>query len=130
VPHDSSFTWRPRTILLVDDEAAVRTVAARALRADGHLVVEAASAPEALSVAEQHQGEIDLLVTDLVMRGMGGRELAQQLRAGRPTLRILFMSGYSLEQLEFDPAAVNAEFMEKPFAPADLSERVSALMNT
>ena len=124
-----SFSWSPRTILLVDDEATVRGVAARALRADGHLVMEAGSAPEALGLVEQHTGDIHLLVTDLVMRGMGGRELAEQLRAARPQMRVLFMSGYSPEQLDFDPAALEAEFMAKPFAPADLSDRVRTLVN-
>lgn len=126
---ESSFSWSPRTILLVDDEATVRGVAARTLRNDGHLVMEAASAPEAVELAAQHQGEIHILVTDLVMRGTGGRELADQLRAARPALRVLFMSGYSPEQLDFDPAAIDAAFMEKPFAPAELSERVRMLMN-
>lgn len=128
MPQDDSYSWSTRTILLVDDEATVRSVAARALRAEGYLVVEASSAPEALSLAEQHQGELHLLVTDLVMRGMGGRELAEQLRAARPTVKVLFMSGYSIGQLEFDPATLDAEFIEKPFAPAELAERVAAMI--
>lgn len=118
----------PYIILLVDDESSVRDVAGRILREAGHEVIASASGDEALALVSAHEGSVDLLLTDVLMRGMNGRELADRIRALHPGLPILFMSGYSPAQIDLDPAAFNAGFIEKPFAPAELQERVRALL--
>ncbi len=108
-------------ILLVEDEASVRRIASRVLRSLGYDVVEAASGTEALAV---ERADIDLLVTDLVMPGVSGRELADRLRQRRPDLRILFMSGYSADMLRSDPARTGAHFLQKPFSRESLAKAV------
>jgi signal transduction histidine kinase/ActR/RegA family two-component response regulator len=109
------------TVLLVEDEAEVRTVVRRSLESLGYVVMEAPDPEEALRLAETHSGVIDLLLSDVVMPGMNGLQLAAKLRAQRPTVPIVFMSGYS------DPAIVRQEIIEtavvidKPFTRAELS---------
>lgn len=117
------------TILVVEDEAAVRNVTRRLLEAAGYTVLTAASGAEALAICAGHAAEIRLLLTDVVMPGMNGRELADRLGALRPGIRVLFMSGYT------DDAIVHrgvlqpgTRFLEKPFvANALLHEVRSAL---
>jgi len=120
---------RPATVLLVEDEPLVRTVASRALADAGLAVVEAANGEEALERARSHEGPIDLLVTDVVMARMGGPDLARSLKADRPHVRVLFVSGYS-RQGHVPPAdlAAGMDFLEKPFTPKLLVERVSRLL--
>src|SRR5690606_28776176 len=83
------------TILLVEDEAQVRFLARNALRELGYHVLEAQNGLEALVLAQQHTGTIDLLVTDVVMPQLSGRMLAKSLRLMQPQLRVLYMSGYT-----------------------------------
>lgn len=111
------------TILIVDDEPAIRTLAARLLRDAGHEVIEASSGDEAIEVAAGR--ELDLVLTDLLMRGMTGATLAERLRAERPGLRVLFMSGYPPKQVGIDPATSGDGFLEKPFAPSELHALVN-----
>jgi signal transduction histidine kinase/CheY-like chemotaxis protein len=116
------------TVLLVEDEPLVLRVSARALTAAGFEVIGAESGQQALERARAHEGPIDLLVTDVVMGGMGGRELARALAADRPGIRVLFVSGYGRDVVL--PAAdvnVGVDFLEKPFTPGALVERVSRL---
>ena len=120
-----------QTVLLVEDDAAVRSFAARGLRDAGYVVLEAANGPQALGVvARHHRGPIDLLVTDLVMPQMGGEELARRLRASYPHLKALFISGYT-ESAAGDLAALGADaaFVEKPFTLATLVSRVRDLLS-
>jgi two-component system, cell cycle sensor histidine kinase and response regulator CckA len=109
-------------VLLVEDEDAVRTLARRILTAEGYTVLEAANGREALELAELRGGQIDLLVTDVVMPGLSGREVADALSASRPALRVLYMSGYTEDTIVHhgvrDPDVV---FLDKPFAPAELA---------
>ena len=126
---DAKFSWGPRTVLLVDDEPGVRSVAARTLRNAGILVMEAGSGADALELVSQHDGAIHLLVTDMLMRGMNGHALAAKLREKRPELLVLYMSGYSLDQLNVDVDMTNAGYLEKPFAPAELLEKVNELLH-
>jgi two-component system cell cycle sensor histidine kinase/response regulator CckA len=112
-----------RTILLVEDEAAVRGVAVRCLEGAGYRVVPADGGEAALRLAA-HAPAIDLLLTDVVMPGMGGAELAERLRAARPGLRVLFMSGFSASLPEA-LAPTGGSLVSKPFTPAVLLARVA-----
>jgi PAS domain S-box-containing protein len=118
------------TVLLVEDEAAVRAVAREALEGQGYRVIEARNGVEALAVAAAHPGPLPLLVTDMVMPRMGGRELAQRLLAARPTLRVLFMSGYTDDARvrEGGPEAA-AAFLQKPFAMGAFARKVREILD-
>jgi signal transduction histidine kinase/CheY-like chemotaxis protein len=113
------------TILVVEDEAGVRELACQFLRVKGYLVLEADGGMDALAISRRHPGTIHLLLSDMVMPKMSGGELAAQLKATRPDIRIAFMSGYS----EFSRGDVGKEFPEapviqKPFSPNSLVEVV------
>jgi len=128
VPHGA-----PRgseTILVVEDEPALRTLARRVLRSYGYAVLEAADGVEALAVVERHGGPIHLLVTDVVMPNMGGRELAERLTALRPAIRILYMSGYSDDAIIRSSLGAGTAFIQKPYAPAALARRIGELLAT
>jgi PAS domain S-box-containing protein len=109
------------TLLVVEDDGPLRAIMARALTAAGYRVLAAASGPEALQVAGRHPGAIDLLVTDVVMPEMNGRQLAERLAALRPATPALFLSGYTDDIL--GPQGVLApgiHLLQKPFTPAEL----------
>lgn len=117
-------------VLVVDDEDAVRKLASRILRARGFSVLEAASAPEALSVAHAWHDRIHLLITDVVMPGMGGWELAKRLLAERPNLETLFISGHTENAaIQRGLLDANVNFLEKPFAPGALVQKVRQLLD-
>ena len=108
----------PATILVVEDDEAVRGTAVRALRRAGYGVLQAATGPEALRVASEHPGDIDLLLSDVVLPGMNGRELAERLASARPCVRVLFVSGYAGEE---PGRTADAEPVRtKPYTPDDL----------
>jgi PAS domain S-box-containing protein len=113
------------TILLVEDEDAVRGLLREVLEAAGYTVLQAASGAEALRVSRAHAGTVDLLLTDVVMPGMGGREVAMLLAAERPGLRVLFASGYTAEVIArqgvLEPGT---DLIHKPFTPDALLRRV------
>jgi CheY-like chemotaxis protein len=111
------------TILLVEDEESVRNLARRVLAAEGYTVVIAGNAVEAVAALERFSGTIHLLVTDLVMPGMGGRELAQHLTRVRPSLRVLYISGYS------NDAVAKELMLQKPFTPDELARRVRDVLD-
>jgi len=116
------------TVLVVDDEPAVRDIVARSLKRAGFRPMEAASGSEALALVER-KGPPELVVTDLMMPGIGGAELARQLRTRWPALPIIFMSGYSAESLDLrNLAGVDAGLLEKPFTPDALVARVTAAL--
>jgi PAS domain S-box-containing protein len=113
------------TVLLVEDEAGVRAVAREALESHGYRVLEARNGVEALEVARGYSGRIDLLVTDIVMPLMGGRELAQHLRAARPAARVLFMSGYTDDVIvRRGVSDLTSAFLQKPFAMSAFARKV------
>jgi two-component system cell cycle sensor histidine kinase/response regulator CckA len=118
------------TILLVEDEDAVREVASRILRRHGYTVVEARNGTDALRKFREDGSEFDLIVTDIVMPEMGGLELAQRVREWTPNARILFTSGYTedavLRRNFLDPGA---EFVEKPFTPSRLAQRTREVLD-
>jgi two-component system, cell cycle sensor histidine kinase and response regulator CckA len=112
------------TILLVEDEQAVRYLARRVLERSGYLVLEAPSGGEALRIADEFDGEIHLLLTDVVMPGIGGARVAQELSKRREDIRVLFMSGYTDDALVQNFGGQEVAFLQKPFTPQDLAARV------
>ena len=117
-------------VLLVEDEEMVRSLTGRALREHGYSVLEARGGEEALEVFEERGASIDLVVTDVAMPGMGGRELAQRLRERSPELPILFISGYTGDDVvERGLLAAGAPFLSKPFAPEALLACVRRLLD-
>jgi CheY-like chemotaxis protein len=116
-------------ILLVEDEPAVRAIAARSLERAGFRVLQASSGTGALYLMEQH-GQPDLMLTDLMMPGIGGAELARRLRERWPELPVLFMSGYSVEDLVLQGAiGTELTILQKPFTPDGLVGSVSAALS-
>jgi CheY-like chemotaxis protein len=111
------------TILLVEDDVLVRRVAERTLDGLGYRVLAAASGEEALARAAEAQ-EIDLLVSDVVMPGLCGAELARRLRATRPGTRVLFISGYPGGANGPPPDLSAGRVLRKPFTPEELAEEV------
>jgi two-component system cell cycle sensor histidine kinase/response regulator CckA len=112
-------------VLLVEDEAAVRQLATRVLRMQGYQVTEASSAEEALRTLEGAPGSIDLLVTDVIMPGMNGRELHRRLSEARPGLRVVFMSGYSWDVVtRRGVLEEGTHFLDKPFTVDALARKV------
>jgi two-component system cell cycle sensor histidine kinase/response regulator CckA len=112
-------------ILLVDDDVGVRGFSARVLSMRGFAVLEASSPDEAIEIAEQHEGAIDLLLTDIVMPGGTGRALATTLRQSSPGLKVLFMSGYTTEAtVDYGMLDPSVAFIGKPFTAEHLAEKV------
>ncbi len=118
------------TVLLAEDEDNVRRLARQSLESHGYVVLEACNGSEALRIAKEHTGPIDLLVTDLVMPGMGGREVAETLRARQSDLKVLFVSGYT-DDAVVRHGIVEAEeaFLQKPFTPLSLTGKVRAVLD-
>ncbi len=121
------------TILLVEDEAPVRSITRQLLQRNGYTVLEASDGQAALALVDgaQHETHVDLLLTDVIMPGMSGRELAAELTTRRPALRVLFMSGYT------DDAVVRhgmlepgLAYLEKPFRPPTLLRKVREVLQT
>jgi CheY-like chemotaxis protein len=116
-------------ILLVEDESAVRCATRQVLRDLGYHVLEAANAEEARAVADTHPGPIHLLLTDLVMPGMNGRALAEELLRERPKLQVLLMSGYTDDaQVQLGRLPSGFGFLQKPFSTVDLSIQLRTLL--
>jgi two-component system cell cycle sensor histidine kinase/response regulator CckA len=124
-------TYGHETILLVEDARAVRVLARDVLKAQGYAVLEAEHGREALRIAEQYAGPIHLLLTDVVMPEMNGRDLVEQLAPLRPSMAIIYMSGYTdtvvVHQGGLDPGAA---FLQKPFTPSALVGKVRQLLDT
>jgi two-component system cell cycle sensor histidine kinase/response regulator CckA len=117
------------TILLVEDEPAVRTFLARALRQQGYQVLDASNGGEALLIAEQHDGDIHLLLTDVIMPRVSGKQLAERLRRVRAELRILYMSGYAEDIIA--PHGVledGTAFIEKPLTAEALGRKIRQVL--
>ncbi len=121
---------RPRgseTVLLAEDEDAVRRLIQRALELHGYSVLPARSGEEAEQLERAHLGPIHLLVTDVVMPGMGGRELADVIKSRRPQVKVVFMSGYTNDEVVRHGVILNRDaFLQKPFSPSSLVAMVRA----
>jgi PAS domain S-box-containing protein len=117
------------TILLAEDEEAVRRLIKRLLVADGYRVLEAGNGEEALTIADAWSGRIDLLLTDLVMPKMNGRQLAEVLAARRPGIRLAFMSGYTADAYGRETSPLpGAPFLQKPFDGTGLRRTVRSAL--
>jgi CheY-like chemotaxis protein len=112
------------TLLIVEDEPAVRNLVASALGHDGYRLLLASSAEEALTMSDAHDGEIDLMLTDAIMPGKSGLELAGLMVVRRPGLPIIVMSGYTEENLSVSGLAEPISLLQKPFTPRDLRRRI------
>jgi CheY-like chemotaxis protein len=113
------------TILLVEDEAMVRDLTLEVLRESGYTVIPAERPDEALRISEQNQGPIDLLLTDVVMPGMSGLELAERLKPERPEMKVLYVSGYTADAVvRRGMSDSKTAFLQKPFAPGALVRKV------
>jgi two-component system cell cycle sensor histidine kinase/response regulator CckA len=118
------------TILLVEDEDAVRNLTRRLLETGGYTVLQASNAEQAMEVAQGHTGRLDMLLTDVVMPGMSGPELARGLVALRPQLRVLYVSGYPDEALPSAGALeADASFLQKPFTPETLARKIREVLD-
>jgi CheY-like chemotaxis protein len=118
------------TILLVEDEEGVRKLGRIALETQGYRVLESATGPEALSLTTQHSEPIHLVITDVVMPGMGGREVAEKARALRPDLKVLFVSGYTDDAIvRHGVIDASDAFLHKPFTPLALARKVRAVLD-
>jgi PAS domain S-box-containing protein len=118
------------TVLLVEDEDAVRALAREVLRRHGYVVLEARHGVEALRLAERHPDEIHLLIADIVMPHMSGSDLAKRLAADRPSMRVLFMSGYTERAAVHRDPTVVAAFVQKPFTPEAFARKVRNVLDT
>ena len=118
------------TVLLVEDQASVRNLITRVLRASGYRVIEADSGPQALALPDSELSSIDLLITDVVMPGMSGSALAAGLTARKEGLRVLFISGYApnrtMHEGLLEPGMA---FLQKPFSPAQIAAKVDEILS-
>jgi PAS domain S-box-containing protein len=116
------------TVLLVEDEAAVRALIRAVLESNGYTVLEAADGEGGVALAAGYDAPIDLLVTDLVMPRRGGRQLAEVLRRTRPNIRVLFMSGYTEQPVDHGSGGCDA-FLQKPFSPLELARTLRGILD-
>ncbi|MEI6226433.1 MAG: ATP-binding protein, partial [Deltaproteobacteria bacterium] len=118
------------TLLVVEDDPRVRGITVRALKENGYQVITAGSGEEALALVRGREGRIDLVVTDVVMPGMSGREVVDALRRNLPGLRALFVSGYTQDAIaQRGVLDSGVEFLQKPFTPATLAVRVREVLD-
>jgi two-component system, cell cycle sensor histidine kinase and response regulator CckA len=128
--HDATMALECKTILLVEDEAGVRSLARLVLQRCGYKVIEGRDGLEALQVAQQYPEQIDLLLTDVMMPHMGGLELAKQLTSVKPDLKVLYVSGYTDEVVvRQGSSGAKVAFLQKPFNTSALSAKVRELLD-
>lgn len=119
------------TILLVEDNPTVRELASLILNQQGYQLLEAANGREALALAQSYQGEIHLLLTDVIMPQLGGGKLADELTASRPRLKVLYMSGYTDDAIiRHGVLEPGVAFIQKPFSPAALAQKVRDVLDS
>jgi two-component system CheB/CheR fusion protein len=116
-------------VLLVEDEDMVRKLTCRILRSQGYTVLEARDGAEGLSVCVTHQGKVDLLISDIVMPEMGGRELVEHIQKIRPGIKVLFMSGHTQDVILKEGVKTGTPFLQKPFAPVELAHKVREVLD-
>jgi CheY-like chemotaxis protein len=120
-----------RVVLLVEDDDQVRAVASQILTTHGYEVLAAREAGDALLQLAAHRGPVQLLLTDIVMPGMNGRQLAEHVRQLRPDIRVLFTSGYAGDAImQRGVVQANAAFLAKPYSADSLLRKVSEVLAT
>jgi CheY-like chemotaxis protein len=117
-------------ILLVEDEDTVRNLARMVLETSGYVVLDARDGREGLALCDAHQGPIDLLVTDVVMPELGGRELAEGALKRRPGIKVVFVSGHSQEVVLKEGVKKGIAFLRKPFSPLELTQAVRRVLDS
>jgi signal transduction histidine kinase/CheY-like chemotaxis protein len=117
-------------ILLVEDEDVVRNLARKILEASGYVVLDARNGLEGLALCGAHEGPIDLLVSDVVMPELGGRELAEGALKLRPRMKVIFMSGHTQDVVLKEGVQKGTAFLQKPFTPAALAQKVRETLNS
>ena len=124
---DATHGWE--TVLLVEDEDAVRALAREVLRRHGYVVLEARHGVDAVRMAERHPDDIHLMITALVMPHMGGRDLVERLAAVRPKMKVLFMSGYTDHAVMHRDLTPGTAFLQKPFTPEAFARKVRSVLD-
>jgi PAS domain S-box-containing protein len=127
-PISPSSAGGSETILLVEDEDSVRQLVRETLESRGYRVLEAANGDAALALASDHPDTIHLIITDVVMPGLSGHELIQQLLPARPTVKVLYLSGYAQEAFATSAADAPKSFLQKPFTLQSLSRKVREIL--
>jgi nitrogen-specific signal transduction histidine kinase len=118
------------TVLIVEDEDAVRSLVSRVLRRGGYNVLEGRHGPDALRVSRKHHGYIDAVLTDVIMPGMSGPDLVKQLVNARPSLKVLYMSGYTQDEvLHYGVSQNTPGFIQKPMSPDALARKVREVLD-
>ena len=128
-PREAPLARGTETILLAEDDEVLRTLTARILTSQGYRVLEASDGVEALRVADRHHGTLDLLTTDMVMPSMGGHDLANELSARRPGLKVLFVSGYTDDAVGRGELQPGDAFLQKPIDPKMLARKVRQMLD-
>ena len=117
-------------VLLVEDEEMLRKLPARFSKTVGMSFLRLAMGLEALAVSQAHQGKIDLLLSDVTMPELGGRELAERLLTTRPDIKVLFMSGHTQDVILKEGVEAGVPFLQKPFLPRELAHKVREVLDT
>ncbi len=119
-----------KTVLVVEDEPLVRSLTVRILREKGYRMLEAPDGSKALALSQEHVGEIHLVLTDVVMPTMSGKELVEQISAFRPKIKVLYVSGYADDAILSHGPLDSSTFLQKPFTADSLVRKVQELVNT
>lgn len=126
---DTQVAHGNETILLVEDEDMLRKLGRQTLKGYGYQILEASNGDEAIALAAQYEGEIHLLLTDVIMPGMNGRQVTARLLEARPSLKVLFMSGYTDDAIVHQGVLEeSANFIQKPFSPDGLAKKVREVL--
>jgi len=119
------------TVFIVEDDNSLRNLAQKALQQHGYRVLTAENGEDALRISKEYEGAIDLMVTDVVMPKMGGKETAERLQPLHPQMKVIYMSGYTDESIvHHGVLAPGLNFLEKPFSPANLARKVREVLNS
>ena len=127
--HSQAAAGGSETVLLVEDEESVRELVRETLKTRGYTVIEASDGIAGMRVSEEYQGNIEILITDVVMPGMSGRELAKRVAAARPNIRVLYLSGYTEDAIIHEGALEpGTGFLQKPFTLQVLARKVREVL--
>ena len=127
--HAQAAAGGSETVLLVEDEESVRELVRETLKTRGYRVIEASDGIAGMRVSEEYQGNIEILITDVVMPGMSGRELAKRVAAARPNIRVLYLSGYTEDAIIHEGALEpGTGFLQKPFTLQVLARKVREVL--